>query len=122
MQALQKYLNINSLFSAFSGIVMLVFSNALHRLFNIENPYVFPFIGVNLLFFAVFVFFVAKKHLANKLLINIIATLDALWVLGSLAILLLQAFNLSSTGYLLIALVALWIAFLGYQQFKYNRV
>ena len=91
MKELKKYLTINSAFSALSGLTMLIISSKLNDLFNIDNAYVFPIIGANLLVFSAFVLFVAKKQLANKTLVNIITTLDFLWVLGSI-VLLVSAF------------------------------
>lgn len=121
MDELKKYLTLNSAFSAFSGLTMLVLTSTLNNFFNITNQYVFPFIGVNLLVFSLIVWYVSRKQLNNKLLVSIISFLDGLWVLGSLIIILFGLFNLSQNGYLLIGLVAIWIAFLGYKQFKNNK-
>ncbi len=121
MNKLRNFLAINSIFSALSGLIMLVFSTLLNRFFNIEHPYIFPFIGANLLLFSMFVTYVAQKDLNNKLLVNIISALDGLWVLGSLAIIVFGAFNLSTNGYIAIAAVAVWIAYLGWNQYKNNK-
>ena len=121
MDELKKYLTLNSVFSAFSGLTMLVLTSTLNNFFNITNQYVFPFIGVNLLVFSLIVWYVSRKQLNNKLLVNIISFLDGLWVIGSLVIILFGFFELSKNGYLLIGLVAIWIAFLGYKQFKNNK-
>ena len=121
MNALKRYLAINSGFSAICGITMLVFSSGLHSFFDIQNEYVFPVIGINLIVFSVFVWFVAQKQLTNRILVNLISGLDALWVLGSLIIILLGLFDLSRNGIILIGVVAVWIAFLGYKQFKNNK-
>lgn len=118
---LKVYLAINSVFSATCGIIMLVFTNRFNTIFDINNWYVIPIIGLNLILFSVFVWFVSRKQLTNKLLVNIISGLDALWVLGSLLIILLQPFNLSKTGHVIIGIVAIWIAFLAYMQFIKNK-
>lgn len=111
---------MNSIFSALSGLAMLLFSDPLNRLFHIVNLYVFPSLGANLLVFAVFVAYVSSKQLHNKILVLTITTLDSLWVLGSVAIVCLGLFNLSQNGYVIISIVAVWILFLAYMQFK-NR-
>lgn len=121
MNELKKYLSINSVFSAACGITMLLFSGPLNTIFNIQNAYVFPIIGLNLLFFSFFVFFISRKHIHNKLLVHIITGLDALWVIGSVIIVGFGLFDLSRNGHILIGLVAAWIAFLGYKQFKNNQ-
>ena len=121
MKELKKYLTINSMFSAICGITMLMFSTGLNLFFNIKNEYVFPVIGLNLLVFSGFVLFVSQKQLTNKLLVNLISGLDALWVLGSLIIIFFELFDLSRNGNILIGVVALWIAYLGYKQFNNNK-
>jgi hypothetical protein len=120
MAALKKYLIINSLFSALTGLVMLVFTSYLNTLFGITNDYVFPVIGLNLLVFSSIVYFVSIKQLNNRVLVNLISGLDALWVLGSLIIIMLGLFNISETGNIIIGIVAMWIAFLGFKQFRNN--
>lgn len=120
MKELKKYLTINSVFSAISGLTMLLFSTNLNNLFNIDNVYVFPIIGSNLLIFSGFVWFVSSRQLTTKILVTTITVLDALWVLGSLVIVSLGLFNLSQDGNILISILAVWIAFLAYKQLKYN--
>jgi hypothetical protein len=121
MKTLKTYLTINSAFSALSGIVMLLFSKQLNDLFGIDHEFVFPFIGGNLIIFAVFVYWVSAKQLSNRLLVKIITTLDILWVVGSAIIVGFGLFELSKMGYILIAIVAVWIAFLAYRQQENNK-
>lgn len=118
---LKKYLTINSIFSAASGTAMLLLPSMLNEFFNIANPYVFPMIGLNLLVFSFFVWFVSRKLLDRKNFIILISGLDALWALGSLVIIAFELFDLSNDGYIVIGVVAIWIAFLGYKQFKNNQ-
>lgn len=120
MKELKKYLTINSIFSAFSSLTMLLFSSNLNKLFNIDNVYVFPIIGSNLLIFAAFVWYVSSRPLINKNLVATITVLDTLWVLGSFAIVSFGLFDLSKDGNILVSIVAVWIAFLAYKQFKFN--
>ena len=121
MKELKKYLTMNIIFSAISGSTMLLFSSNLNKLFNIENFYVFPIIGSNLLVFSAFVWFVSIRQLTNKILVITITILDALWVLGSFAIVAFSLFDISKTGNILIIVVAIWIAFLAYKQFINTR-
>lgn len=121
MKNLRKYLTINSLFSVVSGLTMLLLSNKLNEMFSISNAYVFPIIGANLLVFALFVWYVANKQITNKPLVTIISALDLLWVLGSITIVIFRLFEISKVGNTCIIIVAIWIAFLAYQQFKNNK-
>ncbi len=100
---------------------MVLFSGKLNTFFNISNPYIFPVLGINLLVFAVFVGYVVQKKIHDKRFVNLISGLDALWVVGSLGIVVFQLFDLTSNGYTVIGLVAVWIGFLGYKQFVNNN-
>jgi hypothetical protein len=115
MNPLKKHLKMNSVFSAIFGMIMLVFSNKLNTIFGIYNSYIFPIIGLNLILFSAFVWFVSLKQLTNKLLIKLISGLDALWVIGSIIIILFNPFELSKMGHIIIGIIANWIAFLGYK-------
>ena len=121
MTELKKYLTINSLFSGVSGLAMLIFSSRLDAFFHLENQYVLPIIGGNLIVFSLFVWFVRQRHMDNKILIFLISGLDVLWVLGSLIIMFGGFANLSGNGNLVIGVVAVWIGFLAYMQFRYSR-
>ncbi len=122
MKELKKYLTINSLFSATSGLCMLLFSDKLNVFFNIPNAYIFPVLGINLLVFAAFVWYVAQKKRDDKTWVNLITGLDALWVIGSLGIIIFQLFGITTNGYVTIGIIALWIAFLGYKQYENNKI
>ena len=120
MKTLKQYLKINSFFSLLSGGIMILFVEELITFFGIYNAYIFPIIGLNLLVFSLFVWYIAHKHINSKSLINLISILDALWVIGSLIIVLFGLFELTTRGNILISAVAIWIAFLGYKQYKFN--
>jgi len=121
MNQLKKYLMINSAFSLLSGLLLTFASSSINTLFGISNKIVLPIIGINLLIFSLMVYYVAVKQLKNKSLVNLITSLDLLWVIGSLALLIFQWFNLTSIGYIVIGCVAIWIAYLGAMQFKFNK-
>ena len=112
------YLTINGLFSAISGLAMLIFSKSFNDFFQVVNTYVFPLIGINLLPFSIFVLYVSRYQLKNKSLVTLIVILDVLWVVGSVVIISLDLFDLALNGKILMAVVAVWIGFLGYKQFQ----
>lgn len=115
--ALKKYLLINSCFSFICGLCMLILNLELSTFFHVSQPIIFTIIGLNLLLFAAFVLFTAMSNYYKNILVTIIIVLDALWVTGSACIVLLGIFNLSFNGYLSIALVGLFIAFLAFKQY-----
>jgi hypothetical protein len=121
MSKLKGYLAINSLFSAISGLIMIVFFNQLNELFHLQWVYIFPAIGFNLLIFAAFVGYVSHKHSRNYYFVRTITILDALWVVGSFSIVFGKWFDLSDMGYTVISMVAIWIGFLAYQQWVNNK-
>jgi len=121
MNQLKKYLMINSAFSLLSGLLLTFASSSINTLFGISNKIVLPIIGINLLIFSLMVYYVAVKQLKNKSLVSLITSLDLLWVIGSLALLIFQWFNLTSIGYIVVGCVAIWIAYLGAMQFKFNK-
>lgn len=119
MKTLKTYLRLNSAFSLLTGLLMVLTSDILIKFFNIiDDQYLFDSIGVNLIVFALFVWYVSTKQLQNVLLVKLISFLDILWVIGSFIIVLFQLFNLSLNGYILITVVAIWIGFLAYKQLK----
>ncbi|PCJ94773.1 MAG: hypothetical protein COA50_10290 [Flavobacteriaceae bacterium] len=98
---------------------MILFSDILLTFFNRTSPsFLFDVIGLTLLVFSLFVWYVASKQLQNEVLVKLISFLDILWVMGSLIIIAFQLFNLSVKGYMLISIVAIWIGFLAYRQLK----
>ena len=120
MSELKKYLSINSLFSGLSGIVLIFLNDWLCVFFGVDNKLIFPIIGINLTVFSAFVWYVSRNQITNKALVNLISGLDVLWVVGSLAIISFNLFNLTSNGNILIGIVAIWIAFLGFKQIQNN--
>ncbi len=121
MKKLKTYLTINALFSALTGLFMVLFSNQLQSFLGFTNTMILPVIGVLLVGFGLFVYSVANKHLENKKLVNLISIMDAFWVLGSSMILVLGLFDLTIQGYKAIGIVAVWIAYLGYNQYRHNK-
>lgn len=121
MNKLKTYLRINSVFSLLTGVIIAHYSGALLVYFNINNvsnQYLFDIIGLNLIVFSLFVWYVSTKQLQNTFLVKLISFLDILWVLGSFVIVVFQLFNLSNSGYITITVVAIWISFLAYNQLK----
>jgi glucose uptake protein GlcU len=118
MNELKKWLTINSLFSSSSGILMLVLNQYLQRIFGFNISFFFPAIGINLILFAAFVFFVRKHHLHNKKWIYTICILDALWVIGSVILFIIHPVMISPTAYIITGIVAIFVGIMAIMQFK----
>lgn len=122
MKSLKKYLLANSVFSALSGLTLLIFSNTISDLFNINTPFLFYVIGANLIAFALFVNYVAQKKITTKGFVNTIIALDTLWVLASAIIVGGQFFKISFKGYAIIVSIGVIVAFLGLKQYKHRNI
>ncbi len=121
MHPLQKYLSINGVFSALSGTALVIGASRWSGFFEVDGDYIFTLIGALLLGFSAFVLTVAQRRHTNKFYTGIITLLDIGWVLGSVIILTLNLFDLSSRGRMAILVVALWIGFLAAMQMKYRK-
>ena len=104
---LRTVLKGNALFSLASGLSLLLFSKRLGAIMNVQNADVLHYIGIALLIFVALLLYNAFKSKINKTLIKSIIVQDWAWVLGSLVLLVLNPFQISTTGNILIALVAL---------------
>lgn len=100
---LKLTLKINWIFSAASGLCLILFESAFRDTFNIQ--YTFSQTGISLLIFALILFIAERKTKISKALIYIIIAMDISWVLFSIVI-LFSGINMSSFGYWIVAMVA----------------
>ncbi|MEM8969660.1 MAG: SRPBCC family protein [Bacteroidota bacterium] len=114
MNQLQKSLRANALFSGISGITLITLSRSIAELFGTENNTVFWITGIALIVFsATIVYEIAKQR---PLAILWIIVQDFLWVIGSIVLLVFNPFSISSTGMLIIGLVALIVLYMAINQ------
>lgn len=116
MKTLKNVLLINALSSAATGIGLVVFAPIVADLFGISAYKVLWGVGVFLFSFAAMVFIESRKYPHNLKMVRLIIALDITWVLGSVAIVLLQMFQLSGIGYFSVSAVAIWVAAMAYLQ------
>lgn len=121
MKTLKLYLRLNSLFSLFSGLSLIFFSEYFASLFHIGNSILFSIIGSGLVLFSIYVMIVSYNYLHNFKIVNTISVMDIIWALASFTIIAFDLFDISSNGNLLIGIIAIWISFLALMQIKYNR-
>jgi hypothetical protein len=114
MNNLKSALIGNAIFSGFSGSVMTIFAQDIAKLFGLENGVAFRGIGIALLFFALTVWYESRR--LRPAFVYWIIIQDALWVLGSLILLIFKPFGISDSGNFLIAAVALIVVFFGWRQ------
>jgi len=121
MKSLKKWLLINALFSFLCGLTSLIFYSKLGQLIGINDTSFFLSLRLSLLLFVVFLIYTTYKQLGNKLLINSIIIMDFAWVIVSLIVVAFRLFDLTNTGYVIILVVALFIALFGQRQSKSNQ-
>lgn len=120
MKNLKSYLTTNFIFSGLSGILILGFNESfLMDYLGLANSSILYIMGVGLILFSLFIYYVIKKRFDDNRIIYIISTLDSFWVIGSFAITFFDLFNLNSQSYPLINIVALWVGMLATGQFYY---
>lgn len=116
MNALQKSLFANAVFSMLSGTILIVFWEATAHMFGVKNSTPFWLIGIGLLLFACFVFFETRQQRPSFILSIILQ--DVLWVLTSVVLIAWNPFHISVPGIQLIALIALIVLFFAMLQFR----
>lgn len=114
MNQLQKALLTNALFSGLSGVILVHLNKHVVNLFDVSNTPVFVIIGVALIFFSLTIIYQIKRQSALGVLSIIV--LDVLWVVGSTILLIFQPFEISETGNCIIAVLALFVSFMGINQ------
>ncbi|MFT4523260.1 MAG: hypothetical protein ACI8ZN_002212 [Bacteroidia bacterium] len=112
---------INSIFSMLSGMTLMMISKPLKKLFEVEEAMPFLVVGAVLLTFGSLIYVITLRYLYVKWLVNIISFLDFSWVLGSILFVAIDPYNISIIGAVCIVLVAVWVGFLGFKQYKWNR-
>lgn len=118
MLTLRNVLLINAVSSGATGLLLVLFSDFFAGLFGIESVSPFLETGIFLLAFAGFVFYEGRKSNINAGRIRLIIALDALWVVASILLLVLQPVTITLIGNLFIAAVAVWVAGMAVLQFR----
>ncbi|MEM8908135.1 MAG: hypothetical protein AAGD05_09845 [Bacteroidota bacterium] len=121
IQQLKKVLMANAIFSASSGLLLIIARTSIAQLMGITQPLTLLGIGVGLLLFALSVFWESRRTTIQKKNVQWIIIQDWLWVIGSTGILLFQAFSLTGLAYALIFGVALIVASFAILQHQHLR-
>ena len=107
---LRTILSANAIFSSTSGIIMTLSASSLARFMGIINATQVLIVGINLLVFAGFLLWLAKRPSPPKALVWSVVVGDLLWVLLSGIGLAMVPHQLSRAGEFLILLVAAIVA------------
>ncbi len=118
MKILKTALLVNAFSSIAMGIPLLFFSGPTAQSFAVNNATVFIILGIVLLLFGTLVLLLRTRPLPNIKIVKAIIAADILWFIGSLFIILLQLFNLSSLGNTLVGAAAVWVLVMAFFQNK----
>lgn len=116
MKTLTRFLTANALFSAASGLSLVLAASSIAGFFGSPHSTVFRVVGLGLLLFAGIVYLNSVQRPLKLPSILSIIVADFLWVLGSLLLLAFKPFQLSPGGYTVIALVAGMVLLFGLGQ------
>ena len=114
MNELQKSLKYNAIFSSISGLIMILFNNQIAELFGISNNSVFWIVGLILIYFTITIWYEIRKQ--RKIAVLWIIIQDFLWVIGSVILILLNPFDITSLGNLIIGFIAFIVLLMGLTQ------
>ena len=87
--ALRRVLQANSAFSLLSGLLMILFRDQISGMVGLPNSLVMLAMGAGVAVFGGHLFVSARRDKLNLLELRYFAFMDALWVVGSAAILLI---------------------------------
>ncbi|MEJ7644227.1 MAG: hypothetical protein WKF87_06510 [Chryseolinea sp.] len=118
MTTLKNVLVINALSSGATGLGLIVMPDFLATLFATTQAAPFIAVGIFLVVFAAFVLFSSLKNPIGEGSVRLIIMLDAIWVMVSVSIVILQLFDLSGLGYILIVGVAAWVGLMAFLQYN----
>lgn len=103
---LQKALIANSVFSVASGLLFLLAPGFIGEYFGLTSGTPILIIGIGLLFFAGFVYWVGSKTPVNLNYAMEIVIGDVLWVAGSAVLIFTDVLALTTSGKWAIAIIA----------------
>jgi hypothetical protein len=106
----KRALIANSLFSGLSGIIALTAHSKLSALIGLSRESIIFAIGLGLILYASWLAYVATRAPINASAVRAAVLADGGWVIGSIALVVLQPSWLTIPGTLLIGVVALIVA------------
>ena len=114
MNDLQKALKLNALFSSISGVILILFNNQISKLFGTVKSSVFVIVGLVLIYFTITIWYEINKQ--RKIAVIWIIIQDFLWVIASIILIIINPFNSTSLGNLIIGIIAAIVLFMGVSQ------
>jgi len=106
MKILRYSLRFNSLFSLTTGLALAVQSGKIAQLLDIQEIWPFTVLGISLILFSMAVYYVSRQKPIISLPVLIIIVLDMIWVLASIPLIIVNPFEITQIGNILVGVVA----------------
>jgi hypothetical protein len=103
---LRTALRGNTLFSLVSGASFVIGAGVLSRFTGIEPAISFTIVGIGLILYAVFLWYVVAPQISDRRLVWLVIAADTLWVVGSIILLLADPLALTLAGKWAVGIVA----------------
>lgn len=110
MKDLKLALRLNAAFSLITGAILTMFPHSAATLFGVSQSALFLLIGTALLLFSAAVYAVSRQSPIHLIYVFVIIVLDIGWVFGSIAVISLGLFGISTAGQLAITIVAIIVS------------
>ncbi|MEL6832094.1 MAG: hypothetical protein AAFP77_03845 [Bacteroidota bacterium] len=118
-QPLRRAILANAAFSTLCGIALTAFPTWIAQNLGVSNPLILRLIGIGLLLFVVSLVHTATRAHISRVQIQAIIIQDLLWVVGSIILLMIRPFGLSTVGLWAIDIVAIMVAVFAYWQYRH---
>lgn len=121
MKSIKQTLLTNGISSGAAGLLLTCFPGMITELFS--APSTIPFVATGI-FFMIFAFYVVLSAFQSNIttaVVKRITSIDVLWVVTSIFILLLWSSQLNMLGNLAVIVVALWVAMMALLQFSWIK-
>ena len=114
-------LKTNAIFSILNGVGMLFFHNQIANFMGIGYPKILLVVGITLLLFGALVYKTGSDNIISKKMVKFIIVQDWLWVIGSILLIITQAFGINRIGFILIGVVAVIVADFAFFQQRFMK-
>lgn len=118
---LRGVLKTNAAFSMISGMSLIIFHHSIASVMHVSNSAVLQYLGIGLVLFSASVAHASLRKTLVRTQVKSIIVQDWAWVLASVLVIVSQSWQLSSTGYWLIGLVAMIVASFAIFQMRFLK-
>lgn len=119
MLKLKSILLLNGASTTLAGVILLILSGTIAMLFGVAATDYFIATGIFFTLFGIYVFYQSRQKGISKGSVKLITIIDWLWVLISIALVILLYGSITALGVGLIIAIAVWVAVMALLEGKY---